>query len=442
LKSEQDTNSPIRRKPVATGKGRARPSTPPLATENEPDGEPLLWTFEQAFFAVMGGFAVENDYLNESNVKVTIRRILTIDGVLLLAKFGLLPHIDPEAISERSKADNIAKLLVLSQITWFGLQVIGRLVSKIPVTPLELHTVIHVACAIVMYVLWMNKPYDLRGSILLTDPDTKAVAALCNFEKSRAKLHTKSCMDYQIARERYWKDRVVRASNNLLDHNPPPIPPSPPLKEELTKAVRRFSTDQEVPRPLSKDSEEHMLEALAASARQGVAVLKRRGGYSDHSINERSWDLLRENSENFTMKAVWGGWSTNTGHKMSIDKGVHFLFNFLYGGVHLSAWASSSFPTFTERVLWIAAAFMLTCIPLFGAIWILWWRAVSSKRRWLYLVRNGDLDILAAPFFFVLMLAYFFSRCYFLVESLISLRLLPPGAYLTVNWVRYLPHIS
>jgi hypothetical protein len=176
-------------------------------------------------------------------------------------------------------------------------------------------------------------------------------------------------MDYQIARERYWKDRVVRASNNLLDHDPPP---SPPLKEELTKAVRRFSTDQEVPRPVLKDSEEHMLEALAASARQGVAVLKRRGGYSDHSINERGWDLLPVNSENFTMKAVWGGWSTNTGHKMSIDKGVHFLFNFLYGGGHLSAWASSSFPIFTECVLWIAAAFVLTCIPLFGAIWILW----------------------------------------------------------------------
>jgi hypothetical protein len=156
LESEQATNSPIRRKQVATGKGPARPSTPPLATENEPDGEPLLWTIEQAFFAVMGGFAVENDYINESNVKVTIRRILTIDGVLLLAKFGLLPHIDPEAISERSKADHIAKLLVLSQITWFGLQVIGRLVSQIPVTPLELHTVIHVACAMIMYVLWIK----------------------------------------------------------------------------------------------------------------------------------------------------------------------------------------------------------------------------------------------------------------------------------------------
>jgi len=184
LESEQATNSPIRRKLVATGKGPATPSTLPLATENEPDGEPLLWTSEQAFFAVMGGFAVENNYLNKNNVRVTIRRILTIDGVLQLAKLGLLPNIDPEAISERNKADNIAKLFVLSQITWFGLQVIGRLASQIPVTPLELHTVIHVACAIVMYVLWMNKPYDVRGSILLTDPDTKAVAALCNFEGS------------------------------------------------------------------------------------------------------------------------------------------------------------------------------------------------------------------------------------------------------------------
>jgi hypothetical protein len=127
---------------------------------------------------------------------------------------------------------------------------------------------------------------------------------------------------------------------------------------------------------------------------------------------------------------------------MSLDKMVHFLFNFFYGCGHLSAWASSVFPTFTERVFWILAALVLTFVPLFGAMWILWWKAVSSKRTWLYLVRNGDLDVLAAPFFFVLMLAYFLSRCYFLIESLISLRLLPPGAFSTVNWATYLPHIA
>ncbi|KAF8861123.1 hypothetical protein BDZ45DRAFT_287995 [Acephala macrosclerotiorum] len=127
---------------------------------------------------------------------------------------------------------------------------------------------------------------------------------------------------------------------------------------------------------------------------------------------------------------------------MSLDKGVHFLFNFLYGGGHLAAWGSSSFPTSIEHWLWIASSIVLTCVPLLGTLWVLWWKAVNSKRRWLSPIRNGNLDIIAAPFFFMVMLVYFLARCYFLIESLISLRLLPVGAFLTVNWARYLPHLA
>lgn len=192
----------------------------------------------------------------------------------------------------------------------------------------------------------------------------------------------------------------------------------------------------------AKDFQESILTALAPSAKEGIELLQAHGDFSEDIINARSWNLLRENSENFAIKVVWGGWSTNTGHEMSLDKGVHFLFNFLYGGGHLAAWSSSSFPTSIEQNLWRASAIMLTSIPLWGTLWILWWKAVNSKTRWLYLIRNGDLDVVVAPFFFVVMLAYFMARCYFLVESLISLRLLPAGAFLAVNWARYLPHVA
>jgi hypothetical protein len=67
---------------------------------------------------------------------------------------------------------------------------------------------------------------------------------------------------------------------------------------------------------------------------------------------------------------------------------------------------------------------------------------VRSKRPALYLIRNSDLDIFFAPLFFTLILAYLFARCYFLVESLISLRLLPVEVYLTVDWTRYIPHVT
>jgi hypothetical protein len=60
------------------------------------------------------------DYADENNSKVTIRRLATVDEVLQLAKLGLIPAIRAEDIEERSKADIIAKMFVLSQITGLG----------------------------------------------------------------------------------------------------------------------------------------------------------------------------------------------------------------------------------------------------------------------------------------------------------------------------------
>lgn len=424
-----DSTHSIPRKPIPTSVGNS-----------EVNKVITRWNLEQAFFAAMGGFSIEIEYLDETNTKVTIRRLVTVDGVLQLAKLGLIPLINPEDIADRSKADDVAKFFILSQIIWFGLQVIERLAADLPVTPLELHTTVHVFCAIAMYLLWIKKPYDVRNSVSLNEPDAKAIAALCNFYRTITELHAKAFAQFETTRINYWRDRAVRAANNLLDHDPPP---DPPARESLTLAVERYLSFTEGGlTAITNDHQEQTLAALAPSAKQGIDILQSRGGFTEDSINSRSWALLRENSENFAIKVVWGGWSTNTAHGMSLDKGAHFLFNFLYGGGHLAAWASSSFPTSIEENLWRTSAIMLTSIPIWGSLWILWWKAVNSKTRWLYFIRNGDLDIVVAPLFFVVMLAYFLARCYFLVESLISLRLLPAGAFLTVNWARYLPHVA
>jgi hypothetical protein len=64
-----------------------------------------------------------------------------------------------------------------------ALQVIGRLASHLPVTPLEAHTTVHVACTVLLYVVWLNKPYNLCRSILLEDAGVKDMAALAYFHE-------------------------------------------------------------------------------------------------------------------------------------------------------------------------------------------------------------------------------------------------------------------
>jgi hypothetical protein len=170
--------------------------------------------------------------------------------------------------------------------------------------------------------------------VLLSDLDVKNLGTLFNFYQINSKLHAQRYAAFEKARVDYWKDRVVRAANNLLDHDPPP---DPPVKEAITKAAERYSLCSEGEVAIVKNAEEHILAALAPSALSGIKNLKKRGGFTDDSANAQSWDFLRESSENFAVKQVWGAWSTDIGHEMSLDKAAYFLFNLLYGGGHLAA---------------------------------------------------------------------------------------------------------
>lgn len=222
-----------------------------------------------------------------------------MDGILQPAQLGLVPMLRPEDIRERSKADIIAKMFVLSQITWFGLRVLGRLASKIPVTTIEIHTTIHAACTIVIYVMWLEKPYDVHSLqwgarslyptvVLLSDPAVKDMGALFNFSKLAAELPTRAYTEYERVRVSYWRDRVVHAVNNLPDHYPPP---NPPIKEALTKTVQRYTllrSNEEMTARSVMNHDEHILSELAPSALHAVEKLKQSGYAFDDAINSHS----------------------------------------------------------------------------------------------------------------------------------------------------------
>lgn len=112
------------------------------------------WTTTHDFFASTGGFAFEIDAesLDEesSNTQSFLppecprRLTLTARGVALLAECGHLPNIPEADIKDKSKANNLAKALVVLQALWMLMQVIARLIAHLPVTLLEVNTVAHV----------------------------------------------------------------------------------------------------------------------------------------------------------------------------------------------------------------------------------------------------------------------------------------------------------
>ena len=110
-----------------------------------PDRLSYAWTMTHSFFASTGGFAFENaddeaQYLPKGCERLT----LTARGVALLASCGHLPDVSEAEIIDKSKANNVAKVLVIIQASWMLVQVIGRLLAALPVTLLEVNTIAHV----------------------------------------------------------------------------------------------------------------------------------------------------------------------------------------------------------------------------------------------------------------------------------------------------------
>lgn len=112
------------------------------------------WTRVHDFFACTGGFAFEmGEHRRSKDGGSTVdflppnspsRLTLTARGMALLAECGHLPDLPKEVILDKSKANELAKGMVLIQASWMFLQTIGRLVARLPVTLLEINTVAHV----------------------------------------------------------------------------------------------------------------------------------------------------------------------------------------------------------------------------------------------------------------------------------------------------------
>ena len=98
----------------------------------------------------MGGFVYDVGNLRDDLSFVTI----TPRGVIALARQGQFVDISPEDISDKSKADIFTKSLICIQVSWMVIQCIARKAAGYRLTLLEIHTMVHVVCALTLYVFW------------------------------------------------------------------------------------------------------------------------------------------------------------------------------------------------------------------------------------------------------------------------------------------------
>ena len=124
-------------------------------------------------FAAMGGFAADVEHIHN----ITKRTTITPRGIVLLARRGKFCQVNRSHIQDKSKADLLAKGLVCVQVLWVAGQAIERKLAGYPMTLLEIHTLVHVVCALAMYGLWLQKPLNVQDQTLVSFEEDQATLA-------------------------------------------------------------------------------------------------------------------------------------------------------------------------------------------------------------------------------------------------------------------------
>ncbi|KAF8836772.1 hypothetical protein BDN67DRAFT_1014387 [Paxillus ammoniavirescens] len=109
------------------------------------------WTRTHGFFALMGGFILQDGPQQEL--------LNTREGLACLADDNIVnPKITKEQIGDRSKSNALGNAILVLQLSWFILQVIARAVNHVAITLVEIDTLALAALSLPLFFFWWSKP--------------------------------------------------------------------------------------------------------------------------------------------------------------------------------------------------------------------------------------------------------------------------------------------
>lgn len=449
------------------------------------------WAMTHSFFACTGGFAFEFPGLEtlstpreERESQAPRRLTLTARGMALLARCGHIPDINRAEIEDKSKANDLAKAMVLLQATWMLVQVLGRLAARLPVTLIEVNTVAHVLCAFAMYMFWWHKPLLPREPLIIRDQSLLPLAAFMYSSSEISgyvdpnKVQSQTVIKTLFAHLSLYSKTPELETLRLLSAQQAPTAQDDPdgpktlmvtVEDEalgniehapgsclalvqcqrekdrgtafFERRPRVVSSHPEGPRLSSHDRKRWdyilcslkryplLLEgraSLAHSLAGGIRCthLKPEQLVADHIGNWPSDDLLRNVDGLVVGMVLW-------------------LANFCYGGIHAAAW-NDYFPSEAEKWMWRSSASYITFC---GGLWVVLNFLVARFRglnqfweHWMDGKKPFWQSLLLGAVVFLCGLGLVLARVFIVVEAFISIREMPVSAYQTPEWSDMIPH--
>ena len=449
------------------------------------------WTNVHSFYAGAGGFVFDLELAGSHGttfISGPQRLTVTAHGVLLLAKCGLLPDMDEREIKDKSKTDGLAKALVLLQAAWMLLQTLGRIVTRIPTSLLEVNTIGHILCAFVVYLLWWSKPREIHEPTVLrgdwVDPMCAYMYMSSRISGTKIKGHfkPKSWITPELKRCVYLDRNQTLDSSSLLS-----------LSKNGMLGTDGEQTNYSYPRKISRDRVDSTDSQVSGTFElqpsqhldtQKTITRKLNMGWIPEPVHDNA--NLRETRHNLaaaalqTYPAVMArfsrigpeprDWNFNgtSSYEPLIEQLVvrharnwpsDFLLPGLggelmgmtlwfatmaYGGVHIAAW-NEYFPTHAEQQLWRLSSVYIACS---GLLWLLmnilgafspwasvyWDRFVAFEAFWVEYIVYGVIATACG-------ILYIFARAFLVVDAIVSLRQSPLQTYNTPQWSEMIPHL-
>ncbi|KAK4954678.1 hypothetical protein LTR10_008111 [Elasticomyces elasticus] len=161
------------------------------------------WTKVHAFYAAMGGFAFDSRDVESFIHGASTRVFLTPKGVRFLfeheARFGeVVPKLTSGQIKDKSKVGSFGKGLLCLQAGWFCLQSITRVAYSLHLSLLEINTIAHSMCALLVYCLWWKKPFGIEEPTITTEGmDICAYMCMCSAFSMTSANHLDLILEFE-----------------------------------------------------------------------------------------------------------------------------------------------------------------------------------------------------------------------------------------------------
>lgn len=307
------------------------------------------------------------------------------------------PTISAKEIEDKSKGDFLAKGLVALQTLWFVTQCIARRKRGFIITELEIVTLTFAAFNIITYILWWNKPLDVRYPVHLQLIGQNSVT---DEEVDEGAPANSTILQSFLNIPGYISDLLyfnivddIRGEGVLWT-----------LRERLKLLLGPFFYARDILHQMTESDESAHVQPRPICVPTFYAL--RMGAAKEYRV-----DCIMS------------------------------LCAMIFGAIHCIAW-NFPFPSQTEKTMWRASSLIIVCIPFLLLCF--------SLLRLIFIhVSVGITDIDTthrAKVMFVLniigLIVYIPSRIILVLLTLLSLRSLKEKALEDVDWTSFIPHVS